>query len=418
MPEFEKFVDERKTDPVFVKKNVSFAKIDSVHNSNLMRQLNIKVYPTIFLFQKNGESKEKYRGHLNMDQFKSWLLKQLKDTRRSPSRLVEKHQIIFDKQREVTPFVLFFGLNPETPEFQTYLAVAAQKVEHVFIHAFQQDIREYYNITEGEQRLYVHNREEDTHKMNKMIQFRGNMTNEKEIIEFVRTFTVSGLVNLESSKYGKMFQRSGPTLFIVFNETIREQLELFRIFYDMRPKFYNKVLMGFLQANSSDTYQSFVRDWGIKYTSQIPCIAYIEPPVAGTTKAKRYFVSDIKFDKDEIWKIYQDFKNGVHEPYYRQEPIPENNTGLIKNVVRANFDLIVNDKKKDVILMFFQPGCHNCQEFQPKYFEAATRLSNNKNIVFAQVNAVANELDEYDIKRYPDVKFYPANDKNPIDVIL
>lgn len=106
------------------------------------------------------------------------------------------------------------------------------------------------------------------------------------------------------------------------------------------------------------------------------------------------------------------------DPYWRQEQIPEKNDQLIKSVVRGNFDLIVNDKKKDVILLFFQPGCHNCEEFTPKYEIAAQRMSNNKNIVFAKINAAHNELEDYDIKRFPDVKFYPANDKNPIDVIL
>lgn len=107
-----------------MKKNVTFAKIDAGTNANLIRQLNIKSFPTVFLFSKNGEIKEKYRGHWTMEAFKLWFNKNLKQ-RRSPSRLIDKHQVIFDKMREVTPFVMFFGTNASTPEFELYEKVAA-----------------------------------------------------------------------------------------------------------------------------------------------------------------------------------------------------------------------------------------------------------------------------------------------------
>lgn len=60
-------------------------------------------------------------------------------------------------------------------------------------------------------------------------------------------------------------------------------------------------------------------------------------------------------------------------------------------VVGANFDEIVNDPSKDVLLEFYAPWCGHCKALAPKYDELGEKLKDNPNIVIAKIDATAND---------------------------
>lgn len=78
------------------------------------------------------------------------------------------------------------------------------------------------------------------------------------------------------------------------------------------------------------------------------------------------------------------------------------------------------NNNKDVLVKFYAPciiyliiliGCGHCKSLAPEWEAAAETLKGNKNIVIAKIDSTANEVDGVDIKGFPTLKFYPANDK-------
>lgn len=102
------------------------------------------------------------------------------------------------------------------------------------------------------------------------------------------------------------------------------------------------------------------------------------------------------------------------EPYLKSQPIPQQNED-VKVVVGKNFDEIVNDKTKDVLIEFYAPWCGHCKSLAPKYDELAKKLKKESNIVIAKMDATENDVPgNYEVQGFPTIYFAPKNDKqNP-----
>jgi protein disulfide isomerase family A protein 3 len=127
---------------------------------------------------------------------------------------------------------------------------------------------------------------------------------------------------------------------------------------------------------------------------------------------------------DEKYKMTGDFSfealeefarkvaEGDLEPYMKSEPIPEQ-TGDVKIVVAKNFDEIVNDKSKDVLIEFYAKWCGHCKSLAPKYDELAKKLKKENSLVIAKMDATENDVPSpYEVKGFPTIYFAPKNSKD------
>jgi len=123
-----------------------------------------------------------------------------------------------------------------------------------------------------------------------------------------------------------------------------------------------------------------------------------------------------KMSGDFSFEALEDFARklvkGELEPYLKSQEVPEQ-TGDVKVVVAKNFDEIVNDNSKDVLIEFYAPWCGHCKTLAPKYDELAKKLSKEKNIVIAKMDATENDVPStYNVRGFPTIYFAPKNDKN------
>lgn len=77
---------------------------------------------------------------------------------------------------------------------------------------------------------------------------------------------------------------------------------------------------------------------------------------------------------DALEAFVKDFLDGKLEPYLKSEPVPASQDEPVKVVVAKNFDEIVNDPTKDVLIEFYAPWCGHCKSLAPKYDELATKV--------------------------------------------
>ncbi|XP_075488531.1 protein disulfide-isomerase like 2-1-like [Primulina tabacum] len=78
-----------------------------------------------------------------------------------------------------------------------------------------------------------------------------------------------------------------------------------------------------------------------------------------------------------------------------------------------NFDEIVLDEKKDVLVEFYAPWCGHCKNLAPTYEKVAKAFDVEEDVVIANVDADSYKdlAEKYGVSGFPTLKFFPKNKK-------
>jgi len=125
---------------------------------------------------------------------------------------------------------------------------------------------------------------------------------------------------------------------------------------------------------------------------------------------------DGEITEANVLKFVEQWEAGTLRANLKSEEIPEAQEGDVVVLVGKNFNDIVLNPEKDVLVEFYAPWCGHCKKLAPIYDELAANLKQNTNLVIAKMDSTANEVDGVSVQGFPTIKFWPAGDKKaPID---
>jgi protein disulfide-isomerase A1 len=120
----------------------------------------------------------------------------------------------------------------------------------------------------------------------------------------------------------------------------------------------------------------------------------------------------------DIGAFVDDFVAGKVDPSVKSEPIPESQDGPVAVIVAKNYEDLVINNDKDVLVEFYAPWCGHCKALAPKYEELGALYGSpelSKLVTIAKVDATANDVPD-EIQGFPTIKLFPAGKKDsPID---
>lgn len=129
------------------------------------------------------------------------------------------------------------------------------------------------------------------------------------------------------------------------------------------------------------------------------------------------------------FKVYSKFNNPgkCYGPYWEYKPMvggEEENTNYqnskVKEIKIENFNKEVFKQSKDVMVVFYSPGCPACQNLNSIYKEVG-KYYQNKNVKILAVDAIESlrsHLEppiEFEIKYYPTIYFLKKGEIKPIE---
>jgi len=138
-----------------------------------------------------------------------------------------------------------------------------------------------------------------------------------------------------------------------------------------------------------------------------------KPIVAAKTAEGKKFVMEAEFSMDNLKAFLQDLEAGKLEPYLKSEPVPESNDAGVKVAVGKNFDELVTNSDKDVLVEFYAPWCGHCKKLVPVYDELGEKMA-DEDVEIVKMDATANDVPSaFEVRGFPTI-FWVAKGAKPV----
>ncbi|BFY97061.1 hypothetical protein BsWGS_00101 [Bradybaena similaris] len=395
-PEFERAASIlKRVDPP-----VHLAEVDCTVETATCSRYGITGYPGLKIF-RNGEFSKDYDGDRETDAIVKKMSREAGPVSKQLETMEDAHRFI-DKD---TVGVIGFFESDNNNEAKAFLKVADQYSFIRFAHTTSDEIKKELNMTKQGAILYrpkvMQNPFEDS-------EVRTTVTGSVKLKHFLDTEGL-GLCAERTQANAEYFKY--PLVVAYYN-----------LDYTKDPKgtnyWRNRVLKGGKKLKDEGSKINFAISHIDDMSRELDECGIEdrggEKPVVCAWESKlRKFRMDDTFSVESFEQFVRAFLAGKIEPYIKSEPVPVSNDAPVKVVVAKNFDDIVNDETKDVLIEFYAPWCGHCKSLAPKYEEVARKLEKDKDIVIAKMDATANDVPSpYEVKGFPTIYFVPKDRKS------
>jgi len=227
---------------------------------------------------------------------------------------------------------------------------------------------------------------------------------DKDDIERWVTTNYYGLVGVRTQDTSKDFRQ--PLVIAYFN-----------VDYKKNPKGTNywrnrilKVAQDFkdftFAISNKDEFQHEMNEYGIDYVPS-------DKPIVTAKNAKgQKFIMEGDFSVDNLASFLKKVVAGELEPFLKSEPIPDSNEQPVVVAVGKNFDDVVINNNKDVLVEFYAPWCGHCKKLAPVFDELGTKLRGEE-VSIVKMDATANDVPpQFDVKGFPTLYWLPKDSKD------
>jgi protein disulfide-isomerase A1 len=377
---------------------VVLAKVDASEEANkaIAQEFDIQGFPTIKILRNKGKSAQEYKGPREADGIVEYLKKQSGPASFEIKSAEDASGFIDDKK------IIIVGVFPELSgeKYENFLSVADKlRSDYEFGHTTDAKLlpRGESSVTGPVVRLFkpfdelfVDSQEFNVEALEKFVEeasipivthFNNDPTNHPLVIKFFNSPNSKAMLFLNTSgELGDAFKSK---------------------YHEVASKYKGKgisFLLGDIEA-SQGAFQYF----GLK-DDQVPLI------IVQTADQQKYLKPNLSPDQIASW--VKDFQDGKVEPFKKSEPIPEPNNEPVKIVVADNFNQMVFDSGKNILLEFYAPWCGHCKKLAPILDEVALSFENDVDVIIAKIDATANDIpapDSFDVKGYPTLYFRSAD---------
>uniref|UniRef100_A0A8D2JQG5 Protein disulfide-isomerase A2 n=1 Tax=Sciurus vulgaris TaxID=55149 RepID=A0A8D2JQG5_SCIVU len=197
-------------------------------------------------------------------------------------------------------------------------------------------------------------------------------------------------------------------LLLFVNQTLASHRELLAGFREAAPPLRGQVL--FVVVDVAANNDHVLRYFGLK-AEEAPTLRLVN---IETTK-KYAPTGGGPISSASVAAFCQTVLSGELKPYFLSQEVPPDwDQRPVKTLVGKNFEQVAFDETKNVFVKFYAPWCSHCREMAPAWEALAEKYRNHEDIIIAELDATANELEAFAVPGFPTLKYFPAGQDRKI----
>ncbi|XVE99320.1 hypothetical protein REPUB_Repub03eG0188200 [Reevesia pubescens] len=220
--------------------------------------------------------------------------------------------------------------------------------------------------------------------------YEGERTKD-DIVTWVKKQTGPGVYNITTTEEAESILVTESivalgfvdSLMLLLFATSHDSQNIKPTFLDAAKSFKGKLIFVYVEMDNQDIGKQVLDYFGVSGNAQ--------RVLAFTTDDNNKYIMDGHLTLSNIKSFAKDFLEDELQPYYKSDSIPEKNDGDVKIVVGKNFDEIVLDESKDVLLEIYAPWCRHCQTLEPIYSRVGKYLRGIDSLVITKMDGTTNE---------------------------
>ncbi|XP_046523437.1 protein disulfide-isomerase A2 [Equus quagga] len=372
------------------------AKVDGHAEPELTEEFSVTEYPTLKFFRDGDRlHPEEYTGPREAEGIAEWLRRRVGS---SATRLENEEgaRALIDTQDVV---VIGFFQDLQDEDAAAFLALAQDALDMTFGLTDQPELFQKFGLTKDTVVLFK-----------KFDEGRADFPVDEELgldqgdlSRFLLTHSMHLVTEFNSQTSPKIFAAKIPNHLLLFiNQTLAPHQELLAGFGEAAPPFRGQVLFVVVDVGADNDH--VLRYFGLG-AEKAPTLRFID---MDTTKKYAPAAGEL-VTAAAITAFCHAVLSGQVKPYHLSQEVPPDwDQRPLKTLVGKNFEQVAFDETKNVFIKFYAPWCPHCKEMAPAWEALAEKYKDHEDIVIAELDATANELEAFAVHSFPTLKYFPA----------
>ncbi|XP_027466431.2 protein disulfide-isomerase A2 [Zalophus californianus] len=372
------------------------AKVDGPAEAELTKEFAVTEYPTLKFFRDGQRTHpEEYTGPREADGIAEWLRRRLGP---SATRLEDEEgaQALIDGRDVV---VIGFFQDLQDDDVATFLALAQDALDMTFGLTDQPKLFQKFGLTKDTVVLFK-----------KFDEGRADFPVDEELgldqgdlSHFLLMHSMHLVTEFNSQTSPKIFAaRILNHLLLFVNQTLAPHQELLVGFGEAAPLFRGQVLFVVVDVGADNGH--VLQYFGLK-AEEAPTLRFIN-----IETTKKYAPADGgPVTAASVTTFCHAVLGGHIKPYLLSQEVPPDwDQRLVKTLVGKNFEQVAFDETKNVFIKFYAPWCTHCKDMAAAWEVLAEKYKDHEDIIIAELDATANELEAFPVHGFPTLKYFPA----------
>ncbi|KAM3966194.1 protein disulfide isomerase [Aphomia sociella] len=373
---------------------IKLAKVDATQEQELAENYGVRGYPTLKFF-RNGSPVD-YSGGRQADDIVTWLKKKTGPPALEVTSAEQAKELI-----AANPvLVIGFFSDKSSAKAKTFLSIASVVDDQVF--AIVQDEKVIKELeAETEDVVLFKNFEEPR------VKYEGETFDEDSFKTWVFVQSMPTIVEFSHETASKIF--GGQIKYHLLLFLSKKNGDFDKYVEELKPvaKNYRDKIMSVAIDTDEDDHQRILEFFGMK-KEEVPSARLI----ALEQDMAKYKPATDELSANAVEEFVQSFFAGTLKQHLLSEDLPSDWAAKpVKVLVATNFDEVVFDSNKKVLVEFYAPWCGHCKQLVPIYDKLGEHFEKDDDVVIAKIDATANELEHTKITSFPTIKLYTKDNQ-------